>query len=182
MTIDIILTIFIAFLAYRGWRRGLIGEIVETVGVFVSIFAAWRFYPELEELLGLTSPWSRIVAAAAMFIVVMVVLTLIGKGLRELIKKAKLGTVFKALGLLFGALKAGLVIAALSAVLLRAGTFGENIVFESVVARNNLHVFAWISPLLPDEWEARVDAALLKDAQKNRSGGSNAKPAETISE
>ena len=113
---------------------------------------------------------------------VLVVLTLIGKGLRELIKKAKLGTVFKALGFVFGALKAGLVIAALSAVLLRAGTFGENIVFESVVARNNLHVFAWMSSILPDEWEARVDAALLKDSIRNKSGGSNAKPAETISE
>ena len=56
------------------------------------------------------------------------------------------------------------------------GTFGENIVFESVVARNNLHVFAWMSSILPDEWEARVDAALLKDSIRNKSGGSNAEP------
>jgi uncharacterized membrane protein required for colicin V production len=115
-----------------------------------------------------------------MFIVVMVALTYIGKGLRALITKAKLRTVFKALGLLFGAFKAGLVIAALSAVLLWLGSRGQSIVFESVIARNNLHVFAWISNILPDEWEAKVDAALLRDSNGNESGGSNAKPLETI--
>jgi membrane protein required for colicin V production len=163
MTIDIVLTIFIAFLAYRGWRKGLVGEIVETVGVFVSIVATLRFYPKLEELLGLTSAWSRVVVAAVMFIVVMIVLGIIGHVLRSLITKVHLGKVEKLLGMLFGAFKAGLVIAALSAVLLRAGTYGQNIVSESVVAHNNLHVFAWIANVLPDEWGAKVDAALMNE-------------------
>ncbi len=176
MTIDIVLTVFIAFLAYRGWRKGLIGEIVETVGVFVSIVATLRYYPELEELLGLSSAWSRVVAAAVIFIAVMIVLGIIGHVLRSLITKAHLGTVEKLLGMLFGAFKAGLVIAALSAILLRVGTYGQNVVFDSVVARNNLHVFAWIANVLPEEWEAKVDAALLYDSHQNESGGSDAKP------
>jgi uncharacterized membrane protein required for colicin V production len=80
--------------------------------------------------------------------------------LRALIQKAHLGIVLKVLGLVFGLLKAGLIIAVLSAILLRAGSPGQSIVMNSVVARNNLVVYAWIANILPDEWEGRVDAAL----------------------
>ncbi|MEW5873702.1 MAG: CvpA family protein [Candidatus Zixiibacteriota bacterium] len=160
MTLDIILGIFIAFLAIRGWRRGLIGEIVETIGVFAAVIATVRLYPKLEDMFGLTSPWSRIVIAAIVFVAIMLALTYIGKGIRKLLEKASLGTVEKSLGLLFGALKAGLIVAILSAVLLRAGDDGKKIVSESMVASANMRLFAWITNILPDEWEEKVDKAL----------------------
>jgi membrane protein required for colicin V production len=160
MTLNIILGIFIAFLAFRGWRKGLVGEIVETIGVFVAVLATVRVYPKLEDFFGLSSPWSRIFIAAIIFVGIMIVLTLIGKGLRTLLEKASLGTVEKTLGLLFGAIKAGLIIAVLSAVLLRAGADGKKIVSESLVARANIRMFAWITNILPDEWEQKVDAVL----------------------
>lgn len=160
MTLNIILGIFIAFLAIRGWRKGLIGEIVETAGVFVAVLATVRVYPKLEDLFGLESPWGRIFVAAIIFIGIMIVLTLIGKGLRALMEKASLGTAEKTLGFLFGAIKAGLIIAVLSAVLLRAGADGKKIVSESLLTRTNMRVFAWITNVLPDEWGDKVDAAL----------------------
>lgn len=160
MTLNIILGIFIAFLAIRGWRKGLIGEIVATAGVFVAVLATVRVYPKLEDLFGLESPWGRIFVAAIIFIGIMIVLTLIGKGLRALMEKASLGTAEKTLGFLFGAIKAGLIIAVLSAVLLRAGADGKKIVSESLLTRTNMRVFAWITNVLPDEWGDKVDAAL----------------------
>lgn len=160
MTFDIILGIFIIFFAWRGWRRGLIGEIVETIGVFVAVIATVRLYPNIEDLFGLTSPWSRIILAALVFVAIMVVLTLIGKGLSKLLEKASLGTVEKALGFVFGMFKACLIVAVLSAVLLRAGADGKKIVMNSLVARTNIQLFAWIGNFLPDEWEEKLDEAL----------------------
>ncbi|HWO56636.1 MAG TPA: CvpA family protein [bacterium] len=160
MTLDIILGIVIVFFAWRGWRKGLIGEVVETVGVVVAILVTARLYPKLEDALGLTSPWSWIVIAAVIFVAIMIILTLLGKGLRKLLEKASLGPVEKTLGLLFGAFKAGLIFAVLSAVLLRAGDDGKKIVSDSLVARSNLKLFAWVTTLLPEEWEKKVDSVL----------------------
>lgn len=160
MAIDIALGLFIAFLAWRGWRKGLIGELVETVGVVVAVIATVRLYPYIEGTLGLASPWSRIIVAAIIFVAIMIMLTLIGKGIRKLCENASLGTIEKFLGLAFGVFKAGLIIAVLSAVLLRGGRDGQLIVEQSLVARTDIQLFAWIGNFLPDEWEAKVDEAL----------------------
>jgi uncharacterized membrane protein required for colicin V production len=111
-------------------------------------------------MFGLTSPWSRIIIAALVFVAIMIVLTLIGKGIRKLMEKASLGTIEKLLGLAFGIFKAGLIIAVLTAVLLRAGHDGQTIIEQSLVARTNIQLFSWIANFLPDEWEAKVDEAL----------------------
>jgi membrane protein required for colicin V production len=163
MVLDLILFLFVAILGYLGWRRGLLGEIVEVAGVFIAVVVIFRIFPVIESVLGLSAIWSRILVAAIVFLGVFVGLKLAARGLRTLIQKAHLGVVLQLLGLVFGVLKAGLIIAVLSAVLLRAGTPGQSIVMNSVVARNNLVVFAWIANILPDEWEARVDAALLQN-------------------
>jgi hypothetical protein len=53
-----------------------------------------------------------------------------------------------------------LIVAVLSAVLLRAGADGKKIVSDSLVARTNIQLFSWIGNFLPDEWEAKLDEAL----------------------
>lgn len=154
------LGLFLAFLAWRGWRRGLIGEVVETVGVFVAILVTVRLYPRVEDVIGLESPWSRIIIAALVFVAIMVVLTLIGKGIRKLLERASLGPIEKSLGLVFGLFKGCLIVAVLTAVLLRAGEDGKKVVSESLVARTNIQLFSWIGNFLPDEWEEKLDEAL----------------------
>lgn len=163
MLFNLILLVLILFLAIRGWRRGLVGEVVETVGLFVSILVVVRLYPTLEGLFGVESIWSAILLAVGALVVVMIVLHFLVRAVHSLLKKAKLGVVEKVLGLLFGLFKAGLIIAVVCAVLLRLGTAGRTAVSESVVARSTIQVFAWISAVLPDEWESTVDKALMDE-------------------
>jgi hypothetical protein len=40
---------------------------------------------------------------------------------------------------------------------------GRDIVYSSAIASTNLHVFAWVANMLPPEWEAKVDAALMHE-------------------
>jgi len=165
MMLNLILGVLILFLAGRGWRRGLIGEVVETVGLFVSILVVVRFYPELEALFGVHTIWSAIILAIGSLFVAMIVLHFIVRAVHSLLKKAKLGVIEKVLGMLLGLLKAGLIVAVVCAVLLRLGSVGQTAISQSVVARSTIQAFAWISTVLPDEWAAKVDSALLNEPQ-----------------
>lgn len=160
MFLNIAIAILVVWLGIRGWRRGLVGEIIETIGVIAALLATVRLYPMLEDALGLASTWGRIIAAALIFLAIMLILTLIGKGLRKLFEHLSLRPFEKTLGMIFGAAKAGLISAVLCAVLLRAGPQGKEMIENSILARTNLVLFSWVANFLPDEWEKKVDDAL----------------------
>ncbi len=164
MMLNLIFGIVILFLAGRGWRRGLIGEIVETVGLFGSILIVVRMWPAMEEMFGVHTIWSAILLAIGSLFVAMIILHFIVRAIHSILKKAKLGVVEKVLGLILGLLKAGLIISVVCAVLLRLGSVGQKAVSQSVVARTTIQAFAWISTVLPDEWEAKVDSALMNES------------------
>ena len=160
MGIDIAIALLAVFLAIRGWRRGLTGEIVETIGVIVAVLLTVRIYPKLEGLLNLSSAWGRLVAAALVFLALMLVFTMVGKGLHKLFEKLSLGPVEKTLGLLFGLFKAGVIVAVLCAVLLRAGGDGKAIIDKSMLATLDLKLFSWVANFLPGDWQGKVNDAL----------------------
>ncbi len=162
MGIDIAIALLAVFLAIRGWRRGLTGEIVETIGVIVAVLLTVRVYPKLEGLLNLESAWGRLVAAALVFLGLMLLFTMVGKGLHKLFEKLSLGPVEKMLGLLFGLFKAGVIVAVLCAVILRAGSDGKAIIDKSMLASIDLKLFSWVANFLPGDWQSKVNDALSR--------------------
>lgn len=43
-TIDIIVTVLLAWGGLCGWKRGLVKELASTAGFFVGLFVAWKLY------------------------------------------------------------------------------------------------------------------------------------------
>jgi len=110
---DIIILLFLAYGAYKGFAAGIVGGITSLVGLILGIWCA-MVYPYLLESqllkLRISEKYVHIIAIVLTFLVVMVVISLIGKILTKLLKAVALDTLNRMLGLAFGLLKYAVVV------------------------------------------------------------------------
>ncbi|HKX75616.1 MAG TPA: CvpA family protein, partial [Acidimicrobiia bacterium] len=70
--IDFVLGAFLAGLAVRGWRRGLLRELLDLAGLVLGAALAFRLAGPVGDFLtdrfGLTSEWARLGAGAVLFV------------------------------------------------------------------------------------------------------------------
>jgi len=113
-TIDIILTVFLLYFAYKGFTNGLIISLATLAGLVLGFYAASHFSEYtadwLQKDLGLQSSNIRLIAYVVTFVIVIVLIVLLGKFLTGVVKTAGLGIVNRLAGALFGVGK-GLMIA-----------------------------------------------------------------------
>lgn len=108
--LDIILIIPILWLAYRGFRKGLIIELFTLaaliLGVYVSIHFSDVVGRFLVEKLNLQSNHMSIIAFIVTFIGVVILVNILGRILEKFIDMIALGFINKMLGGIFGIAKA----------------------------------------------------------------------------
>lgn len=112
--LDLILLLLLIPAAVQGFTKGFVAQLVAFLAVLVGAWVAYHFSGPAA---GMVQPWLevspaalQVVLFAVLFLGVVLVLNLIGKGIRAILKFAMLGWADKLLGVALGLLKAGIVI------------------------------------------------------------------------
>ena len=116
-SVDLILLLPMLYLGFKGFNRGLIGEVASIVGLVLGIYACLFFSSTVKIWVASTFEsdgyWVGIAAFAITFIGVLLGVNLIAKLLSKVLDMAALGIFNKMLGTIFGILKAMIILSAL---------------------------------------------------------------------
>jgi membrane protein required for colicin V production len=111
---DIIIAALLLFGFVRGFLKGLFVEIASLVALIGGVYGAIHFSYFIGDFLNESVSWTEeyisLAAFAGTFIVIIIVISLLGKALTKFADFVSLGIMNKILGAVFGALKIGLVL------------------------------------------------------------------------
>ena len=130
--IDIILGALILYGLIKGLSKGFFVEVTSLLALLVGVYGAIHFSNYTAEFLSNRFEWGEktinVIAFAITFVVIVLVISLVGKALTKLADFAALGVLNKLLGGLFGGLKIALI---LSIILLIFNALNKTIPFVS---------------------------------------------------
>lgn len=114
---DCILVFPVLYGLYKGFSKGLILELASLLGLLLGVYGSVRFssfiFEYLINVLEIDAYYLQLASYALTFIVIVLLVTLIGKVLTMLVKMVALGFVNRLFGAFFGGLKALLVLCVL---------------------------------------------------------------------
>ncbi|TQI69195.1 membrane protein required for colicin V production [Gramella sp. Hel_I_59] len=112
-TVDIVLGIFLLYGLVRGFFRGFLTELASLLGLVAGIYGAIHFSYYAGEFLSQHVDWDieiiNLASLAITFLIIIFVVSLIGKMLTKVADFAALGIVNKLLGAIFGLMKSAFV-------------------------------------------------------------------------
>lgn len=150
-TFDIIITGLLLFGFVRGLFKGLFLEVASFIALVAGIYGAIHFSYFIKDLLVTKVSWEEkyitLAAFTITFLVIVIVVTLIGKLFTKIADFASLGILNKLLGGVFGALKIGF---GLSVVLLIFSKLNNKIPFISVEQQESAILYEPIKNLAPN--------------------------------
>ena len=150
-TFDIIITGLLLFGFVRGLFKGLFLEVASFIALVAGIYGAIHFSYFIKDLLVTKVSWEEkyitLAAFAITFLVIVIVVTLIGKLFTKIADFASLGILNKLLGGVFGALKIGF---GLSVILLIFSKLNNKIPFISVEQQESAILYEPIKNLAPN--------------------------------
>lgn len=141
---DILIIVILGYSLVRGLFRGMVKEISSIIGVFGGFYAAYTYYMVLAKLLsGLIHDVSylNILSFLIIFCCVLIIVSVLGVIIKYLLNIAFLGWVDRIGGLVFGIIKAILIVSVLFISLTAFLPKGSSFIKNSVLAP---HV-AWVS-------------------------------------
>lgn len=111
MVIDIICVIFAAYGFYLGFSKGIISTVFTVLSVFMGIIAGIKFAPAmtefLENILGKESPLMFVAGICLSFVLTMIFIRMIARGLEGVLESANINVINQFAG---GVLLAGIMV------------------------------------------------------------------------
>lgn len=108
-TIDLLILIPLGWGAYKGYQKGLLMEFATVFAFIAATIGAFSFFEEgvelLQPLIGKNNTLVPLIAILTIFAIILVLVSLLGKGLKKIIDVTLLGTVDNIGGAILGMLK-----------------------------------------------------------------------------
>jgi membrane protein required for colicin V production len=134
--VDIIVTIIIMYGMYRGYQKGVLKQAVGVIGVIIAvvlgIYFNYIFKDFFMNRLDLPPHYITFVSFAAVFVIVLIIVSFVFKFLDDLLTKVYLGGISKSFGALFGGYFAALVLSLLLLILSQINIPSPSSVKDSV--------------------------------------------------
>jgi len=152
--LDIIILIPVAWLAYRGFSRGLIIEIATLAALILGIYISVHFSDVVGAWLVNQFDWQtqyiHIIAFVITFIGVVIIVYIIGRILGKFIDLIALGFINKILGAVFGILKAVVLLSVIFMVINRFD-FNQKLITDKMRDKSLLyeHVEKVVPSIIP---------------------------------
>ena len=145
--LDFLILLPIAFFAYRGFKNGLIHEVLGIVGIILAVFLTFQYMdaaasyirPFFEE----GASYIPFVAALLIFIGTLVIVNIIAFASKKFLETIRLNFINRIAGLGFGALKCGIIISALLLVIAGFNMPSEKVRNESAAYPYVIYLAPW---------------------------------------
>lgn len=141
---DILILVILGYSLVRGLFRGLVKEISSIIGVFGGFYAAYTYYTVLAKYLaGLihNASYLNLLSFLIIFCFILIIVSVLGVIIKYLLNIAFLGWIDRLGGLVFGVIKAILIVSVLFISLTAFLPKGSSFIKDSVLAP---HV-SWLS-------------------------------------
>ncbi len=158
--IDIIILVCCIPALFHGFSKGFVSQAISLIALVLGVWLSFKFSVPfgdwLKSFADLPGTILHIIAFALILILVMLVLTLIGKAIEKVLKLAMLGWLNKLLGVVFALLKAvliiGLVIIIFDAIynlipFVSSDTLNESVLYNPIKSIANT-VFPFLKELI----------------------------------
>lgn len=165
--LDIVFIIPIVWLAYVGFKNGLIIELSTLaaliLGVFVSLYFSDVTAEFLRETFDMKTKYLNLISFIVTFILVVIAVNLIGKLIEKLLDLASLGFINKSTGGVFGVLKAAIFLSFIIFFIEKADK--KKMIISDELADNSLF-YPYIQPIAPTLINIYGDIELDFDAEE----------------
>ena len=162
-TFDIIVAALLLYGFIRGLLKGLFIEVTSLVALIAGVYGAIHFSyfikGWLEETVGWDQNYIALASFAGTFVIIIIVITLLGKILTKIADFASLGILNKILGGIFGALKIGLI---LSIAFIFFGKINKVIPFVKEESLKESILYKPVRKIVPT-----IFPSIIKDEQTN---------------
>jgi membrane protein required for colicin V production len=140
--IDIIILILLLLAAISGFKKGLVAELASLAALILGIWGAFEFSDITAEFLVENFNWHwrhlNIAAFVLTFVVIVILVHVVGSVINKIVETAMLGFLNRLAGIVFGMLKAALVLSVILVVFDRIDR-DVNIIPENRKAESKLY-------------------------------------------
>ncbi len=165
---DISIIIILGYCVTRGLFRGLIKELTAIIALFIGFHAAYNYYPLLSKQLAVWAPnfqYLKITSFLIIFFVVVIIVNLIGMIIKYIINFVFLGWIDKIFGVIFGVLKAGLIVVILAAIITAFIPKGSIFLSESLIFPHLSQASKQLVKLIPENMKSNLEV-MIKELNK----------------